>query len=55
MADPVQKLAALYHSSYELSGLDSGDITTLLILSCLLGLAGSWIAVGRHLSEIEPS
>jgi cell division transport system permease protein len=55
MADPVQKLAALYHSSYELSGLDSGDITTLLLLSCLLGLAGSWIAVGRHLSEIEPS
>ena len=55
MADPVQELAALYHSSYELSGLDAGDIATLLILSCLLGLAGSWIAVGRHLSEIEPS
>jgi cell division transport system permease protein len=55
MADPVQKLAALYHSSYELSGLDGGDIITLLLLSCLLGLAGSWIAVGRHLSEIEPS
>ncbi|NNL06924.1 MAG: cell division protein FtsX [Gammaproteobacteria bacterium] len=55
MADPVQKLAALYHSSYELSGLDIGNITTLLLLSCLLGLAGSWIAVGRHLSEIEPS
>ena len=54
MAAPVQELAALYHSNYELSGLDAGDIATLLILSCLLGLAGSWIAVGRHLSEIEP-
>ena len=55
MAAPVQELAALYHSNYELSGLDAGDIATLLTLSCLLGLAGSWIAVGRHLSEIEPS
>jgi len=55
MQDPVQKLAALYHSSYELSGLNSSDIATLILISCILGLGGSWIAVGRHLSQIEPS
>jgi len=55
MAEPVQKLAALYHSSYELIGLSSSDIATLIIMSCILGLGGSWLAVGRHLSEIEPS
>ena len=55
MDEPVQKLAALYHSSYELSGLNSNDIATLIAISCILGLGGSWLAVGRHLSEIEPS
>jgi cell division transport system permease protein len=55
MADPVQKLAALYHSSYDLIGLSGSDISTLILMSCILGLGGSWIAVGRHLSDIEPS
>jgi cell division transport system permease protein len=55
MDEPVQKLAALYHSSYELSGLSSNDIATLIAISCMLGLGGSWLAVGRHLSAIEPS
>jgi len=55
MEDPVQKLAALYYSSYELSGLSSSDIVILILISCFLGLGGSWMAVGRHLSDIEPS
>lgn len=55
MEDPIQKLAALYHSSYEISGFSSVNITALIVISCLLGLGGSWLAVGRHLSEIEPS
>lgn len=55
MQEPVQKLASLYHSSYELTGLSGGDMAQLIGISCLLGLGGSWLAVGRHLSEIEPS
>lgn len=55
MQEPVQKLASLYHSSYELIGLSGGDMAQLIGISCLLGLGGSWLAVGRHLSEIEPS
>ena len=55
IAEPVQKLAALYHSSYKIIGLDAGDVVTLIALSCMLGLGGSWLAVGRHLREIEPS
>jgi cell division transport system permease protein len=55
MEDPIQKLAALYHSSYEISGFSSVNITALIVISCLLGLGGSWLAVGRHLSDIEPS
>ncbi|MDH5711991.1 MAG: permease-like cell division protein FtsX [Gammaproteobacteria bacterium] len=55
LAEPVEKLALLYHSDFQLSGLSAGDITNLLAASCGLGLLGSWLAVGRHLDEIEPS
>ena len=52
---PVQKLAVLYHSTFQLSGLEGSNILVLIGISCGLGLLGSWLAVGRHLSEIEPS
>ncbi len=55
MAEPIQKLATLYHSSYELIGLSNSDTASLLMISCILGLGGSWLAVGRHLSDIEPT
>ena len=55
MTEPVQRLASLYHSNYELIGLGSRDTAVLIAVSCILGLFGSWLAVGRHLSEIEPS
>jgi len=51
---PVENLAGLYASRFYLHNLDSGTIFTLLLLSVSLGLAGSWLAVGRHLREIEP-
>jgi len=55
MTNSVAHLAALYDSGFTLSGLGVGDGLLLVATSCLLGLAGSWIAVGRHLHEIEPS
>jgi cell division transport system permease protein len=51
---PVENLAGMYASHFSLHKLDAGTIITLLVLSILLGLVGSWIAVGRHLREIEP-
>lgn len=51
----VEHLAALYNSGFELRGLNASEAFSLIGFSCFLGLAGSWIAVGRHLSEIEPS
>lgn len=52
---PAQKLAVLYHSTFRLSGLSLSNTAILIGISCLLGLFGSWLAVGRHLSEIEPT
>lgn len=53
--NPVSQLAGLYQSSFRLSGLDFGILLTILGGGSLLGLTGSWIAVGRHLNEIEPA
>lgn len=51
----VANLASLYNSGFQLHGLGLTEALSLIAFSCFLGLAGSWIAVGRHLSEIEPS
>ncbi|MDH5518185.1 MAG: permease-like cell division protein FtsX [Gammaproteobacteria bacterium] len=55
LASPVQKLSRLYNSDFELIGLSFDNSVILLFTSCLLSLAGSWLAVGRQLSKIEPT
>lgn len=51
---PARHLATLYGSGFALRGLDLEAIGTLLGAGIALGLGGSWIAVARHLREIEP-
>ena len=50
----VRRLALLYDSHFALGG--PGWLASGLLLAggVLLGLAGAWLAVGRHLREIEP-
>ena len=55
MEDPIHQLALLYHSDFRLHGLGFAKTLLLILISCALGLIGSWIAVSRHLKEIEPS
>jgi cell division transport system permease protein len=52
---PVRRLAGLYDSGFLLSTLSWTGVGTLLLAGIALGLAGSWVAVGRHLDAIEPS
>jgi cell division transport system permease protein len=52
---PVSNLASLYESAFDLSSLNWLNILSLLAGAALLGLLGSWLAVGKHLSAIEPS
>ena len=54
LAEPVKKLAGLYHSSFTLTSIDMFSLMVLILSSALLGLFGSWIAVARHLHAIEP-
>lgn len=51
---PVARLAGLYESNYTLTSLSLSTSVLLLSAGALLGLGGSWIAVSRHLRQIEP-
>ncbi|MEA3639883.1 MAG: permease-like cell division protein FtsX [Lamprobacter sp.] len=42
-------IAAVYHKTFSIQGLGLADFGALLLGSTLLGIIGSWIAVGRHL------
>lgn len=54
LTEPAQALADLYLNRFEVSGLGVGGTLSLLATAAVLGLAGSWLAVARHLREIEP-
>lgn len=54
LREPVGRLAALYESPFYLSGLGVMGILNLLLFGGALGLAGAWLAVSRHLADIEP-
>lgn len=55
LGGPVARLAGLYHSTFSLETLPLPLLGLLLALGLLLGLLGSWLAVGRHLRAIEPT
>ena len=55
LAGPVNQLAEQYNSSYLLQGLTLTEVSQVLGFSAMLGLAGSWISVSRHLRQINPS
>jgi cell division transport system permease protein len=55
LSDPVSRLSFLYNSQFSLGGLDLETVGILLGSGIVLGLAGSWLAVGRHLQDIEPT
>jgi len=54
ISNPIEKLTTLYQNQFELNNISFLTAMALLLISILLGLAGSWFAVGRHLREIEP-
>ena len=55
LAEPAQRLAMLYQSDFRLETLPLLLLAVLLTGGILLGLLGSWLAVGRHLDAIEPA
>ncbi len=54
LRSPVAELATLYASDFALAGLDAQEVLKLLATGSLLGVAGSWLAMQRHLRGITP-
>jgi cell division transport system permease protein len=54
LAGPVSNLALLYGSSYQLQTAPLDLLLVLLAFGSILGLLGAWLAVSRHLAQIEP-
>lgn len=53
--NPVKHLAGLYNSQFRLQNLNFSEMMLLLMSASALGLCGSWLAVGKHLKQIEPT
>lgn len=54
LSAPVDRLANLYNSQFELVGLSFDGVLALLAAAVLFGWLGAWLAVKRHLDAIEP-
>jgi cell division transport system permease protein len=55
LSAPAQRLAGLYESSYQLTGLTLHGSLIVLGAGVLLGVLGSIWTVSRHLDEYEPA
>lgn len=54
LSGPFARLNQLYSADFQLVTFSFSDFMILVATSTLLGLAGSWLAVARHLNQIEP-
>lgn len=50
---PVNHLVALYEGAFSLRGPDPQTLALVLGAGAVLGLAGAWLAVSRHLGRVE--
>lgn len=55
LVGPVGKLSSLYGSNFTLSGVDVTMTLQILLASSILGVLGSWLAVGRYLWNSDES
>ncbi|GGN20069.1 MULTISPECIES: permease-like cell division protein FtsX [Marinomonas] len=50
---PAERLIELYQSGFQLQTFNADEIILCLTISALVGVVGAWIAVSRHISNIE--
>lgn len=54
LSGPAGTLLASYQGNFRIEGLGFGESLLLLLIGAGLGVIGAGLAVGRHLSRIEP-
>lgn len=55
ISGPLERLNLLYQAELDIVTFSFQDFIILITSSTLLGLTGSWIAVAKHLNQIEPT
>ena len=55
LSKPVDGLARLYGSQFQLQGLGFTTAIEVLALAVSLAWFGSWLAATRHIQAIEPT
>ena len=55
LGGPIDELLSLYNSDDSLTSMAASSLIIMPLFSGTLGLLGAWLAVGRHLGEIEPN
>ncbi|MEO9654274.1 permease-like cell division protein FtsX [Marinomonas sp.] len=50
---PAERLIDLYQSGFELQSFNVDEIVLCLVISAMVGVFGAWIAVNRHITNIE--
>ena len=55
ISGPLNRLNLLYQAKLNIVTFSFQDFMILIASSTLLGLIGSWIAVAKHLNQIEPT
>ncbi len=54
LGGPIDELLDLYESEHSLTGMNPSTVLVLPLFSGTLGLLGAWLAVSRHLGDVEP-
>lgn len=54
VGQPVDELILLYESQFVLMGIGWANVLVIPIFSGLLGLMGAWLAVSRHIHDVDP-
>jgi len=54
LSGPIERLAGLYNSEFSLNGPGLEGALALIVVAMLLGWLGAWVAVKRHMDDIDP-
>ena len=53
ISGPIERLAGLYNSEFSLNGPGVEGALVLIVVAMVLGWLGAWLAVKRHMDDIE--
>lgn len=53
VSTPAERIIALYQSDFQLQSFNLDEVLICLSMSAVIGVLGAWVAVNRHIADIE--